>query len=228
MLKRSKFVLLALLFATPLFVTSMVSGQTGTNDTTTTTTESPAMAEEAPETAEQKTEREAFIKKHKELLKIKLTATERKKLLDKCKPAQAKVSGISGRLKGIKTSRGQVHENLQDRLNKLVEKLKVKGINTTELETSIATLTTNIEAFNTDLDTYEQSVTVLRALDCQADPEGFKAVLQTSRTNLEKLHADSKAIHTYLNDTIKPLLKTIRAQVAGDGNTLEPAQGGAE
>lgn len=225
MLKRSKFALVALLFATPLFLTSVVFGQTGTGDmpTTNTTGETTTQTETAPETPEQKTEREAFIKKHKELQKIRLTAAEKKKLQDKCKPAQAKVSGISGRLKGLETSRGQVHENLQNRLNKLVEKLQAKGISTTELEAAIATLVTNIETFNTDLDTYKQSVAALHLLDCQADPEGFKAMLLTSRTNLEKLHADSKAIHTYLNETIKPLLKTIRSQVEG-GTTQKPAE----
>lgn len=220
MLKRSLFVFIAIMFAVPVFGSAVAFGETGTQTTQqriddggidVNDTDQPET--EAPETETQKTERDARIKALKTAQKIKLAAAEKKKLQEKCQAAQGKTSSVTGRFKGIETSRGQVHENLVNRLNNLVEKLKTKGIDTTALEADIATLQTKIETFNTDLTTYKQSVTDLKALDCKTDPEGFKAALTTARTNLEKVRTDAKDIHTYLKDTIKPLLKTLRDQI---------------
>lgn len=222
MLNRSKFVLLAVLFAAPLVASSVVFGQTNpetttTNDTTQTT--------EAPETSVQKTEREARIKTLKEQQKVRLSVTEKKKIQDKCQAAQGKVGSVGGRVNGAETSRTKVHANLLARMENLVAKLKTKNLDTTQLEASITELKAKITTFETDLATYKQTISDLRALDCKTDPEGFRAALQTARTNLETVRADAKAVHSYLNDTIKPLLKTIRTQVEG-GATTEQTQGG--
>lgn len=231
MLKRSKFALIALLFATPLFVTAAVSGQTGTgNTTTTTTTTQPATeTDSAPETVEQKTQRDNRITKMKEIQKVKLTTTDKKNILAKCKAAQGKVGSIGGRVNGIETSRTKVHVNLLNRMQGLVEKLKAKNVDTTQLEASITELTVKISTFNSDLTIYKTSITDLQALDCQASPDGFKATLLTARSNLDKVRADAKDVHTYLNETIKPLLKTLRAQVEPT-TTQKPTeeQGGAQ
>lgn len=233
MLKRSKFALIALLFAAPLVASSVVFGQTNPETTTTNTTQTTqtTQTEEVPETPVQKTERDARIKALKEQQKIRLSTTEKKKIQDKCQAAQGKVSDVGGRINGVETSRTKVHANLLARMESLVEKLKTKNLDTTQLETSIAELEAKITTFNTSLATYKQSISDLRLLDCKTDSEGFKAALQTARTNLEKVRTDAKAIHAYLNDTIKPLLKTIRAQVSGEPTpepTSEPATGGTQ
>ena len=225
MLNRSKFALIAVLFAAPLVASSVVFGQTSPEMTTTTNTTQTTETEDAPETPVQKTEREARIKTLKEQQKVKLSVTEKKKIQDKCQAAQGKVSSVSGRVKGVETSRTKVHANLLARMETLVEKLKTKNLDTIQLETSITELKAKITTFETDLTTYKQSISDLRALDCKTDPEGFKAALQTARTNLETVRSDAKAVHSYLNETIKPLLKTIRAQVEG-GTTTETTQGG--
>jgi hypothetical protein len=219
MLNRSMFVFAALLFAAPVFVSAVAYGETGTEPATTTTQQRiddggvDVNDTNETETEAQKTERETRIKKLKDVQKVKLAAAEKKKIQTNCQAAQGKVSSVSGRFKGIETSRGEVHKNVVNHLNELVVKLKAKGADTTQLEANIATLNTKIETFNTDLATYKQSVSDLKALDCKTDPEGFKAALTTARTNLEKVRADATDIHSYLKDTIKPLLKTIRTQI---------------
>lgn len=50
-------------------------------------------------------------------------------------------------------------------------------------------------------------------MDCAADPDAFKASLEASRTALAKLSPDAKDISTYMTETIKPILKTIREQL---------------
>ena len=227
MLKRSMFILVAVFLAAPVFTSVVAYGETGISaEEQNANTSNTAEAEkEVPETVVQKTEREARIKTFKEQHKIRLSVTEKNKIQDKCQAAQGKVSSVTGRFKGIETSRGKVHENLLQRLNNLVEKLKAGNQNTTELEADIAMLVTKIETFNTDLATYKQSVSDLKALDCKTEPESFKAALTAARANLETVRASAKAVHSYLNDTIKPLLKTLRDKVE---ETTQDGQGGTQ
>ncbi len=219
MLKRSLFIILAVLFMTPIFATTVVYGETGTS-----TTEN---EQEQAETAEQKTSRDARIKALKETLKVKLATAEKKKIQDKCQGAQGKTSSVIGRFKGIETSRGEVHKNLLNRLNELVTKLKAKSVDTTELEAAITVLNTKIETFSTDLATYKQSVADLKAIDCKTNPDDFKTALMAARTNLEKVRTDAKDIHTYLKETIKPILKELRDVLEPKTETTD-GQGGTQ
>lgn len=166
-----------------------------------------------PESADALKALQDRIAKRKADLKVRLTALEKTKIQNKCKPAQGLVSSVKGRVQGIETSRTQVHSNMTDRLSGLSEKLKNKGADTLALDAAITELKTKIETFNTDLAAYKQSVSDLAEMDCNADPDGFKASLLASRTTQELVSKDAKGIRAYVNDTIKPLLKTIRAEL---------------
>ena len=156
------------------------------------------------------------VSKRKADLKVRLTAAEKVKIQNKCQSAQGLVSSVKGRVNGIETSRTQVHSNMTERLTSLSEKLKNKGADTAALDAAITELKNKIETFNTDLAAYKQAVSDLAELDCKADPDGFKASLQASRTAQETVSKDAKAIRVHVNDTIKPLLKTIRAALETD------------
>lgn len=202
-MKRLLILGLGVLFAFSFLSATVVFAVGDSESSTTTTTETEKTL--AERIAERKAE-----------LKTKLTNAEKTRLQAKCKAAQGLVSSVSGRVKGIETSRTQVHKNLINRLTSLSEKLKNKGVDTTELNADIATLQTKIDSFNTDLTTYKQAVSDLAEMDCKTDPDGFKASLEAARAAREKVTQDSLAIRGYVNDTIKPLLKTIRAQLEAD------------
>jgi peptidoglycan hydrolase CwlO-like protein len=192
----------------PVFVMAPVLA-VETTDTTTTTT-----SQQTDDT--QKAELQTRVQKRKESLKTKLTTVEQKRLQTKCKNSQGLISSLKGRITGIETSRAQVYTNLVDRLNNLQSKLDTKGADTAELKTEITTLQTKIDTFKTDLAAYKQSVSDTAALDCTTDPTGFKASLEDSRTGLTKVRTDAQDIKTYVNDTIKPTLKKIRATLSGE------------
>lgn len=177
------------------------------------------------QTSQHKTPEEAAkalaerIAKHKAALKTKLTTTEKTRIANRCKASQGLVGSVSGRVKGIETSRTKVHANIVSRLTDLSDKLKVKGADTTALDASIVELKTKVTTFETDLTAYKQTVSDLAELDCKTDPEGFKAALEAARTSQKTTAQDSLAIKTYLNETIKPLLKTARAQIETNTST---------
>jgi hypothetical protein len=211
--------------ALALSTTALVSAETGTGSsgsTDTTKTEDTVKPDDK-QLLNRLTERKAEYK-------AKIAATELARLKEKCKLAQTgNVSSLHGRIKGIETSRNEVYNNLVSRLTKLDEKLKLKGVDTTKLEAEIATLKTKISTFQTDLAKYKQAVLDLKSMDCAADPTAFKASLESARTLREQVNKDAQDIKTYVNDTIKPTLKEIRAQLeAKEKETSNSTTGGTQ
>ncbi len=216
---------LSILLASPIlaFGTVMVKAETGSGSTdsgsstsTTSSTDDDKDSETETEVeSDPKTDSKKLLERlssRKSELKTKLTNIEQERLKAKCKASQTgAVSSLSGRIKGIETSRSAVHTNLVNRLNKLVEKLKAKEVDTTKLEAEITELKAKIATFKTDLAKYKQAIIDLKAMDCVSDPTAFKASLEAARTLRETVAKDGAAIKTYVNDTIKPTLKEIRA-----------------
>lgn len=152
-------------------------------------------------------------------LKTKLTETEQKHLQTRCKAAQGNIMSLVTRTGEIKTKRSTIHENIIDKLNKIVTKLKAKNVDTTSLESQIKELQTKINTFNLDLATYTATVTDLSNMDCATDPTGFKASLETARTQRDTVAKDAAAIRTYLSETIKSELIRIKVALEKDKST---------
>lgn len=197
---------LALVFSWTPSIAFAVEGET---DQTAQTTTMPVTDETAA------TELKTRLEKRKADLKTRLTNLQKTVLKNKCKAAQGKLSSVSGRAKGVLTSRTKVHENLVARLENLSEKLDSKGVDTAEFKDMIAELKAKIATFETDYAIYQQTITDLESMDCVTEPDGFKASLDAARLNLQTVSDDAKAIRSYLTDSIKPLLVTIRTQLAG-------------
>jgi hypothetical protein len=70
------------------------------------------------------------------------------------------------------------------------------------------------------LATYTQTISDLGSMDCVTDPLGFKATLESARTQRDLVAKDAAAIRSYLTDTIKPTLQEIRTSLdAADATT---------
>lgn len=204
--KRIKL-LLALVLVVPVFTFGIVAANEN-DDTSNTAAEQ--TTKDPDTTAAGIKER---LEKKKAELKTKLAAAEQQRIKTKCKTAQGVVKTLGTRVKGTETSRAAVHKNSVDRLTKLAEKLKSKGVDTAQLESQIATLQTKVDTFKTDMTNYKQAVSDLASVDCTTDPAAFKAALENARSLREKLSKDVADVRAYINETIKPTLKTIRAQL---------------
>ncbi len=218
MIKRIRFII-SMIFVVPIVAltsNALVSARQGDSgsEAVSNTTAVVASPDNETETEAVKPDDVELLRRltdRKTSLKTKLTTAEQSRLKLKCVPSQTgSIKSLSGRIKGIETSRRQTHKNLLDRLDKLVEKLKVKNVDTTELEAEIVVLKTKIATFDADLVLYKQAITDLKSMDCVADPVSFKASLETARTLKQTVATDSESIKSYVNDTIKPTLKIIR------------------
>lgn len=181
-----------------------------------------AHAEDAALNDEQKAALKQRIDKLKANQKTRLSAADKQRFQSKCKNAQGAVHSVGDKIKGIETSREQVHANLVTRLNSLADKLQAGGADVSALEQQLVTLESLINTFKTDLTAYKQAVSDLSTMDCASDPDGFKAALDAARAAGAKVHEDSKAIKTHLNDVIKPALKTLRESMkTNEGEGVE-------
>ena len=161
------------------------------------------------------------LEKRKQTFKTKLTGAQKARLQSRCKNSQGLLRSLEGRIKGIETSRSQVYSNLVDRLTKLSEKLKAKGLDTVDLDAHIVTLQEKIEVFNTDLANYKQAVTDLAEMDCAADAEAFKASLEEARALRQTLSDSGQDIKTFVKDTVKAALMELRKQLQSTTDTSE-------
>lgn len=154
------------------------------------------------------------VEKQKTEFKIKLDAATQSRIKLKCKTAQATVKVGEDRFNANGPGRSKAYDELLEKLSKLIAKLKVKGIDTTKLEEEKSALTTKIAAYKVNVAAYKQAMTDLRKVDCVTDPEAFQAALTAARQKRDLLIQSVKDIRTYIVDTLKPTLKTIREQVA--------------
>jgi hypothetical protein len=142
-----------------------------------------------------------------------LTTVQQKRLQSRCKNAQTLLKVTIEKANKVHTNRDKIHTDLLGKLANLETKLAAAGVNTTELKAQIADLTTKIETFQADSTAYIEAAQDTAALDCQADPAGFKASLEASRASLKKLQADAVAIRTTLAQQIKPGLAASKTEL---------------
>lgn len=199
--------------AVPVLASAIVFAVEDTSNSTTDNTTKTETSTTTKTPAELSNEMKERVLKRKTELKTKLTNAEKLKIQSKCKASQGVVSSVSGRVKGIETSRTQVYSNVSTHLTKLSEKVKNNNVDTTALDAAIVVLNQKITLFNTDLAAYKLAVADLAQLECATDPDGFKASLETARAAQAKVSQDALDIKAYIKDTIKPLLETIRKQI---------------
>ncbi len=183
--------------------TANTSGGDAPKTTTTTTTTTASGSDDAA--------MHSRLEKEKSDLKIKLSTTETEKIKGKCKTSQGVVKTEGDHVGSKAPGRTKAYDEMVTKLTALVEKLKAKNVDVTELQGEIATLQTKVALFKTDLAAYQMTLADLKGVDCTTDPTAFKAALETARPALNKVIADATDIKTYVSGTIKPTLQKIRA-----------------
>ena len=156
---------------------------------------------------------EQRIQKHKDELKAKLTTLQEDRIKLKCKASQGVVKIVGDRVNSGYPVRANAYKELQNKLTDIIAKLKAANIDSATLEQEQATLTTMAQTVKDDVTAYKQELSDLNAMDCTADPTGFKAALETARATHDKLIKDTADLKTYVHDTIKPTLQQIRDQL---------------
>ncbi len=216
--------LISVMLMTPLIGLNSLAFVHAEEITTSSQQSEPTSSQEATETetkvledtqaADYKTKLQERLTKRKQELKTKLTKAQEARVKARCKAAQTIIVKISTHAKETNTSRTEVYNNIIKHLTSLSTKLKDAGKDTTDLDKEIADLQTKIDTFNTDMTQLRQAAADLSNMDCSSDPSSFKASLESVRSAREAVAKDSQAIRTYITETVKTTLNTLKGSVS--------------
>ncbi len=212
MQKHFKILFVSLLCAASVTAPAFAHAESST-DSTQNKTQKPTPTKTEQEIQAEKQKLKERMEKQKTDLKIKLDAAQEARIKARCKTSQGIIKTIEVRAQTNAPKREQAYQQLKDHVTKLVEKLKSKGVNTSELEKQLVVLNGKIDTFKSNKTAYIQAVSDAQNVDCAADPAGFKAALETARSKRDTLIKSANEIKDYVKTSIKPTLSTIRGEL---------------
>lgn len=199
------------------------SDSSTTSDSSTDQTKTPTAEEVAKKLADMKKR----IEDNKAALKTKVDDATKKRIVAKCKPAQTIVKGAETSMTEVSSNRVKAFTKISEAVQKLIDKLKANGKDTTEVEADLAVAKTKAETLATAMTDYKATLADLRDMDCATDPTAFAATLATARTQRDAAKAAATDLRTYLSNTLKPAINKLKNQLEAEKtSTTENKTGG--
>lgn len=162
---------------------------------------------------------------YKKKLTTQPTATEQANLKAKCKASQAITKTLATKVDTTITSRQKTYDDLYKSFTTIVQGMKDADKVTDQLINTESALQTKVNSFKVSAQSYKTLLADLNEIDCVADPVGFKATLEETRTARATVNKDMVAVRTYLETTVKQELKTAKDSLTSTStNTKKEAQ----
>ena len=150
------------------------------------------------------------VEERRNKVKPTLTNAETTRIKDKCASAQGKTNLLQNKLRDTYNPFQNRYDAYVKKLDSLTKKLETEGKDVTELKAQTATLAEKYAAFQAQLELLRVSAADLTAMDCKAEPNGFKATLEELRTQLKATQASFKEVNKYAKETIKATLQGLK------------------
>lgn len=171
-----------------------------------------SQVEQDSQSADKKAERDARLEERKAARQERLTTAQTNRITARCKASQTILGNYSRQVQQRGERRTQIHDRVVDRLNNAVAKVGDQA-DTQALQASITELKAKVDAFNTNLISYQQTISDLVEVDCVADPEAFQDSLVTAREERRTIVEEAKAVRAYIRDNIKPLIVALKQEL---------------
>lgn len=149
----------------------------------------------------------------KEKAASKVSANQEKRIAGLCKASQTLIEKIQSNTSSFIENRQSKYTSVSSKLTVLSDRLAAAGANTEELDVAISEMETKYATNTEILNDYATSINDLTTIDCESDPSGFKAILESARMQRKDILNQTSSIRTYINDTIKPILQGIRSSL---------------
>lgn len=175
--------------------------------------EATTMQTQTTESKSTKEARDARAAERKAKLKTVLDTTQKRRIEDRCVASQGKITTLKSKVQGYDKGYVVRYDTLLGKLSDISVKLKAKNLDTAKLDTATADLTTQVATFKSGVATYRQTIDDLTTMDCKADPAGFKAAVEASRSQLAALRSQVSVIRATLKDSVRPELQALRTQL---------------
>lgn len=137
-----------------------------------------------------------------------LNDKDRKRLVTACTGAQGKLRLLQSREAAMLDTHDKAHKKIDAQLWIAIGRLMLANQDTFELEKQRLALADKASGFTTTASHYKQVLDDTVVINCQVDPVGFKALLDTTRAYYNHLRIESSDIHEYVVNTVKPTLLT--------------------
>lgn len=207
--------------AMAVFVLLFAAPALAVEDSTVADSEDSTQSTAETETTEKKNARALRVEAYKKALTEKMDAVAEKRIADRCEAAQKLAKAYKTRGENSVKARTAVYEAIIARLESTSATLAAKGTDTATLDANIVILKTKVTAFKAATDTYLLALNDLSVLECKTDPAAFKAALQSARTEQAAVLASAKDIRTFLSDTVKATLQSLKAATEVKQTTTE-------
>jgi len=151
---------------------------------------------------------EARLAQRKAEQNITLEEKDQKRLEQTCVNVQSKIRTINQSATTVINDRNLSYKRVDAKLWVTIGRLKLATQDTFELEKQRTSFAQQINDFQTTGSNYTQTLDDIQLINCQADPVGFKALLETARFYHKQLISQANAVHAYVANDIKKTLDT--------------------
>lgn len=138
--------------------------------------------------------------------KIRLAEDDVRRLESKCVDAQNNIRSLQQKASTVLNNRTRVYQRVDAKLWIIIGQLKLAEKDTFNLEKQRSKYAASISKFQSTGNQYRQVLDDLTIINCQADPVGFKALLDTARIYQSQLRNQSETIRSQVVNEIKNTL----------------------
>jgi hypothetical protein len=142
-----------------------------------------------------------------------LSDTDSKRLVGNCLSGQGKLRSIQNNEVSMLEKHTKVYGSVDAKLWIAIGQLKLANQDTFQLQKQHDAFVDKTTGFQTIAGNYKQALDDSLLINCQADPNGFKALVDTVRIYHDQLRAQSADSHDYVVNTVKPSLTTFIANL---------------
>lgn len=140
---------------------------------------------------------------------VALDQNTTERLQNRCTDAQGKIRSIRGSYTTSSNKRNDVYKDIDAKLWIIIGSLKLIDKDTFTLEQQRLELLKQIKAFDNASVQMRQTLDDITAINCKADPAGFKSLLETAKIYNSQVRSSFVSIKTYIVDQIKPTLSSL-------------------
>jgi hypothetical protein len=144
---------------------------------------------------------------------IKLSDQDSRRITNQCISAQGKLRTLQNQTSSLITGRAKLYQQIDGKLWVIIGQLKLAAKDTFNLENQRTALTTKVTNFAATATNYKQALDDSIVINCQADPTGFKVLLETTRLYYKQLRDQSADIRGYIVNDIKSTLTGLTADL---------------
>jgi hypothetical protein len=153
---------------------------------------------------------EQRIQARESKIKDKLTVAQEARIKARCASAQIRVTAAEKVATKHHDAQDKKISAVISKLTSFAQKQKDSGADTTALETAIGDISKQNQSVDDAYQSYISALEDTAAVDCQADPSGFKVSLTDARQQFESLKSARKQLRQNLKDELVPALKSFK------------------